>query len=88
VRHYPTFRVQVRGHTALSGDPEENLRLSLDRAEAVARYMNVTYNVDANRVRVRGLGSSQPLPRLPDESDRTFQYRLPRVEISLLADTL
>ena len=88
LKHYPTFRVQVRGHTALSGDPEENLRLSLDRAEAVSRYMNVTYNVDTHRVRVRGLGSSQPLPRLPDESDRTFQYRLPRVEVSLLSDTL
>jgi outer membrane protein OmpA-like peptidoglycan-associated protein len=86
--HYPTFRVQLRGHTALSGDPDENLRLSLDRGEAVARYMNVTYNVDVNRVRVLGLGSSQPLPRLPDESDRSYQYRLPRVEVSLLADTL
>jgi len=39
-------------------------------------------------VRVRGLGSTQPLPRLADESDRAFQYRLPRVEVSLLSDTL
>ncbi|HEU0200323.1 MAG TPA: OmpA family protein [Burkholderiaceae bacterium] len=88
LRHYPTFRVLVRGHTALSGDPEENLRLSRDRAEAVARYMNVTYNVDPNRVRVLGLGSSQPLARLPSEADRAYQYRLPRVEVTLLADTL
>jgi outer membrane protein OmpA-like peptidoglycan-associated protein len=88
LRHYPAFRVLVRGHTALSGDPEENLRLSRDRAEAVARYMHVTYNVDPNRVRVLGLGSSQPLPRLPGEADRAYQYRLPRVEVTLLADAL
>lgn len=86
VSHYPSFRIQVRGHTALSGDPNENLRLSRERAEAVARYMNVTYNVDANRVRVLGLGATQPLPRQTGETDRAYQYRLPRVEISLLAD--
>jgi outer membrane protein OmpA-like peptidoglycan-associated protein len=88
LRHYPTFRILVRGHTALGGDPDENLRLSRDRAEAVARYLNVTYNVDPNRVRVLGQGASQPLPQLPGESDRAYQYRLPRVEISLLAEVL
>ena len=48
--------------------------------------MNVTYNVDPNRIKVVGMGSSQPLPLLPGESDRAYQYRLPRVEVSLLAD--
>ena len=55
--------MRVRGHTAQSGDPEHNQKLSLERAEAVARYMNVTYNVDPNRIKVLGMGSSQPLPR-------------------------
>jgi outer membrane protein OmpA-like peptidoglycan-associated protein/ABC-type nitrate/sulfonate/bicarbonate transport system substrate-binding protein len=86
--HYPTFRVLVRGHTGLNGDPEENKRLSADRAEAVARYMNVTYNVDLNRMRVVGLGATQPLARAAGETERAYQYRLPRVEISLLADVL
>jgi outer membrane protein OmpA-like peptidoglycan-associated protein len=86
--HYPTFRVLVRGHTGLNGDPEENKRLSADRADAVARYMNVTYNVDLNRIRVVGLGAAQPLARLQGESERAYQYRLPRVEVSLLADVL
>jgi outer membrane protein OmpA-like peptidoglycan-associated protein len=88
LRHYPTFRARVRGHTAESGDPEQNRLLSLERAEAVARYMNVTYSVDPNRIKVVGMGSAQPLPRLPSESDRAYQYRLPRVEVSLLAEAL
>lgn len=88
LRHYPTFRIRVKGHTALAGDPQENLRLSVERAESVARYLNVTYNVDPNRTRVLGLGSTQPLPKLPGETDRAYQYRLPRVEISLLSDIL
>ena len=49
--------------------------------------MNVTYNVDPNRIKVVGMGSAQPLPRLPNESERAYHYRLPRVELSLLADS-
>ena len=55
LRHYPGFRVRVRGHTAQSGDPDLNRALSLERADAVARYMNVTYNVDPNRIKVFGM---------------------------------
>ena len=40
------------GHTGAKRRPaEENRKLSHERAEAVARYMNVTYNVDPNRSR-------------------------------------
>jgi outer membrane protein OmpA-like peptidoglycan-associated protein/ABC-type amino acid transport substrate-binding protein len=88
LRHYPRFRIRVRGHTGLGGDAQENQKLSLERAEAVVRYLAVTYNVDPQRARIMGLGSSQPLSRLPAESDRSYQYRLPRVEIALLADSL
>lgn len=86
LRHYPTFRVRVRGHTSTSGDAAQNKLLSHERADAVARYMNVTYNVDPNRIQIVGMGSAQPLPRLPAESDRAYQYRLPRVEVALLSD--
>ncbi len=86
LRHYPAFRIRVRGHTALGGDPDENARLSLQRSESIARYLNATYNVDVNRTRVQGFGSSQPLARLAGESDRAYQYRLPRVEVSLLSE--
>ncbi len=86
--HYPNFRVVIKGHTALRGDAAENQRLSEERAEAAARYLNVTYNVDRNRVRVIGLGSEQPLAREAGESDRAYAYRLPRVELSLVAEAL
>jgi outer membrane protein OmpA-like peptidoglycan-associated protein/ABC-type amino acid transport substrate-binding protein len=86
--HYPNFRVIVKGHTGLKGSPEENRKLAQERAESVARYLQVTYNVDANRLRVIGFGSDKPLPQLPDESERAYGYRLPRVELSLVAETL
>lgn len=86
LRHYPNFRVIVKGHTGLRGDPEENKKLSQERAESVARYLQVTYNVDANRLRIIGYGSEKPLPQLTGESERTHAYRLPRVELSLVAE--
>ena len=86
VRHYPNFRIQIKGHTGLGGDAAENKLLSQERAESVARYLNVTYSVDQNRLRVLGLGSDQPLPRLQGEAERAYNYRLPRVELSLLSE--
>ncbi|KAB2839820.1 MAG: OmpA family protein [Burkholderiales bacterium] len=88
LKHYPNFRIVIKGHTGVKGEVEENRRLSQERAEAVARYFQVTYNMDANRLRVLGLGGSQPLPRLAGESDRAFGYRLPRVEIVLASEGL
>jgi outer membrane protein OmpA-like peptidoglycan-associated protein/ABC-type nitrate/sulfonate/bicarbonate transport system substrate-binding protein len=86
--HYPNFRVVIKGHTGVRGDPEENQLLSQERAESVARYLGVTYNVDPNRLRIVGLGSKQPLPQLAGESERAYSYRLPRVELSLVAEQI
>lgn len=88
LRHYPNFRILVKGHTGVTGNPDENRRLSHDRAEAVARYLAVTYNMDSNRLQVLAFGGEQPLPRLPDESDRAYGYRLPRVELTLVSEAL
>jgi len=86
LKHYPQFRVVVKGHTGTSGDKEENKRLSQERTESVARYLMVTYNIDQNRLRALGMGSEQPLPKQPGESERAYNYRLPRVEISLVSE--
>lgn len=86
--HYPNFRILVKGHSGVQGDPQANLQLSEERAAAVARYLMVTYGIDANRMRAIGYGGSRPLPRLPGESDRAYGYRLPRVEVTLAAENL
>jgi len=78
----------VKGHSGISGDPRANLQLSQERADAVARYLTVTYGIDPNRMRIIGYGSTRPLPRLPGESDRAYGYRLPRVEVTLAAENL
>ena len=88
LNHYPNFRIEIRGHTALRGDKNANQALSQERADAVLRYIEVTHGITANRARAIGYGSSRPLSRLPGESSRKYNYRLPRVEINLVRETI
>lgn len=88
LKHYPNFRVVIKGHTGLRGDKTANQLLSQDRAESVARYIEITYNIDIDRIRAVGYGSSKPLAKKPGESNRAYNYRLPRVELNLVAEDL
>jgi len=86
--HYPHFRIVIKGHTGVRGDADENLRLSQERAEAVSRYLQITHSIDANRVHPLGLGGAKPLAPLHGESQRTYEYRLPRVELVLVREDI
>lgn len=86
LKRYPNFRILVKGHTGIRGDAPANLKLSAERAEAVTRYLLVTYNLDPNRILSLGYGGTAPLPKLPGESARAYSYRLPRVEIALVSE--
>jgi outer membrane protein OmpA-like peptidoglycan-associated protein len=88
LKHYPNFRIEIRGHSGLRGDRHANKILSQDRADAVLRYIDITHNLQANRMRSIGFGSDRPLPQLSGESNRAYAYRLPRVEIALLREEL
>ncbi len=88
LKHYPNFRVVIKGHTAIRGDETANQQLSQGRAEAVSRYFNVTYGIDIDRVWPIGMGASQPLPRKTGESNRAYNYRLPRVELFLVTEDI
>ncbi len=86
--HYPNFRVEIRGHSGIKGDEQENIALSQSRADAVARYFQLTHSMEPNRVRSVGFGPKRPLVKLAGESNRAYHYRLPRVEIVLLGSPL
>ncbi len=88
LKHYQNFRVLVKGHTGLRGDKQANFRLSQQRADAVTRYLMVTYGINVNRLRAVGYGSSKPLPRKNGESSRAYSYRLPRVELVLATEDI
>ncbi len=86
LKRYPAFRILIEGHTGIRGDASANLSLSAARARAVMQQLISTYQVDPRRLRAVGYGSSRPLKRLQGESSRSYGYRLPRVEITLLSE--
>ncbi|PCK08703.1 MAG: nitrate ABC transporter substrate-binding protein [Alteromonadaceae bacterium] len=86
--HYPNFRISVEGHTGLSGDKDANQRLSQERAESVVRYLNIAHGVSEDRMLATGVGSDEPLSKKPNESRRSYKYRLSRVELILKVGSL
>lgn len=74
--------VTVLAHTGDAGDVAANLDLSQDRADLVMD-MARQLGLDETQITAQGLGGGAPLPKLSDESDRAYQVRLARVEVSL-----
>jgi OmpA-OmpF porin, OOP family len=55
----PGLVIEISGHTDNVGTPESNLKLSLDRANAVKNYL-VQHGIAASRVTTKGYGDTQP----------------------------
>ncbi len=83
-RALPDERVHVTiiGHTGDAGDASANLSLSEERA-ALALAMAEELGIARDRITSRGVGGASPLPREDGESERAYQSRLARVEVSL-----
>lgn len=86
LKSYPNFRIVIEGHTSARGDKAVNIALSQNRADAVRRYLNVTYDIDKDRMRAVGYGSEKPLVRITGESSRAYRGRLSRVELRLVSE--
>ncbi|GAB3825717.1 OmpA family protein [Hymenobacter jeollabukensis] len=70
----PALRLQIAGHTDRVGEPQKNLVLSEQRAEAVKAYL-IKAGIDATRLSTIGYGDARPLYPSPDARNR-------RVEVS------
>ncbi|RAK69952.1 OmpA family protein [Hymenobacter edaphi] len=72
LRQRPALRLQIAGHTDRIGEPQKNLVLSEQRAEAVKTYL-VKVGVDATRLRTVGYGDARPLFPSPDARNRRVE---------------
>ncbi len=83
--NYPSYRVIIRGHTGGEDSPE-NRDLSSLRAEVIAKRLILVHGFDEDRLRIQGVGSSQPPELRPGENPRSRAYRgrVPRVEAILI----
>ncbi|MEL6582968.1 MAG: OmpA family protein [Pseudomonadota bacterium] len=83
-RALPDERVHVTilGHTGTAGDAAANLALSQERA-ALASDLAQVMGISPDRITAQGVGGAAPLSRDSGESDRAYQARLARVDVSL-----
>jgi outer membrane protein OmpA-like peptidoglycan-associated protein len=56
----PDLRVEIRGHTDNTGDPQFNLNLSQERANTVRNYL-ISRGVPGNRMTAVGYGETEPI---------------------------
>jgi outer membrane protein OmpA-like peptidoglycan-associated protein len=75
-----SIKMQINGHTDNTGNPETNKALSLQRAEAVMRYL-VENGVDAGRLSAKGFGAERPLVSNDDEQEGREINRRTEIEI-------
>jgi outer membrane protein OmpA-like peptidoglycan-associated protein len=71
---YPTVNALVEGHTDNVGDPNDNLLLSQQRADAVLKYLT-DKNVDPSRLTAQGFGETQPISTNKTPEGRALNRR-------------
>ena len=74
------MEVRVEGHTDNLGDFDENVKLSLNRANAVKQYL-VSKGISPERIETKGIGPTRPISKGTSETERR---RNRRVELMVL----
>lgn len=78
MQRYPAFRVRIAGHTDATGSADMNLRISRERATAVATQL-VARGIDRERIIATGYGATQPIA---DNTTDAGRARNRRIEVS------
>ncbi len=77
-------RIRIEGNTDSRGSKQLNKRLSLERAESVARYLEGTYGMDRNRFIIVGNGSDNPVPGCESNASEVCRARNRRTEFQII----
>lgn len=72
---FPFMRVEIEGHTDDQGSDDYNLRLSDERAKAVADYL-LKKKVEKERLSWKGYGETKPLAPNDSEANRAINRRV------------
>jgi len=82
---HPSIKLIISGHTDGSGDPEANLKLSQERANAIKEYIIEKGSIAPERVEAIGHGNQKPIiQQETSEADRKINRR---VEFELIRST-
>lgn len=75
-----SMKIKITGHTDNQGNPKDNEKLSLDRANEVKKHL-VQMGISGSRILVNGKGGTSPI--VPNDSDENRKLNR-RVEFEIL----
>ena len=75
LQDYPSVKLEISGHTDSRGDRDDNLDLSLRRAEAVKAWLT-EHGISGDRLRTEGFGPDQPIDSNGNSSGRAKNRRI------------
>jgi outer membrane protein OmpA-like peptidoglycan-associated protein len=75
LRTSPSSRIRISGHTDNTGRPEVNLRISRERAQAVADFLTQN-GVESDQLIAQGYGATRPIADNATEAGRTANRRI------------
>jgi len=70
----PSLKLEIGGHTDNVGKPDDNLKLSTNRAKAIVDYL-VSKGIAITRLSYKGFGASQPVADNNTEAGRAKNRR-------------
>ena len=73
---HPEWQIEIAGHTDSYGSKRYNKKLSEKRAKAVKRYLIETFNIDENRLIIKGYGESKPIATNKTPEGRALNRRV------------
>jgi outer membrane protein OmpA-like peptidoglycan-associated protein len=80
LNRYEKTKLSIEGHTDSVGDANYNRKLSMQRANSVANYLQST-SVQANRLQTLGMGETQPIA---NNSNAQGRQKNRRVELRII----
>ncbi|MEJ0030856.1 MAG: OmpA family protein [Bacteroidota bacterium] len=75
LKQNPSTKIEISGHTDNTGSESHNLKLSENRADAVAEFV-VDKGIDTSRVTFNGYGSTRPIDNNATEKGRRRNRRV------------
>jgi outer membrane protein OmpA-like peptidoglycan-associated protein len=69
LKKYNEVKVAIGGHTDNVGDPQENKKLSQERAESIRQILINKHEINAGRVTAIGYGDTRPMATNDDEEE-------------------
>lgn len=76
LKKYPNYKAVIEGHTDSSGNPETNLKLSIERAANFLRYIVDKGSIPPDQVSSAGYGDTHPIASNADETGRKQNRRI------------